>query len=132
MEGETEVTSTPGFGSTFAFTARFGHGVAPGKPGHSLPSFLAGMHVLIADDNPTAQEIRAQSLENFNFRVDFVSNGAEAVDAVQRNDATNPYRIVIIDWKMPGLDGLESQSAHQGQRYTPLATRHRHDHRLRL
>jgi two-component system sensor histidine kinase/response regulator len=108
MAGEIEVTSTPGVGSTFAFTARFGHGVAPGKPGHSLPSFLAGMHVLIADDNPAAREIRTQSLENFNARVDFVSNGAEAVNAVQRNDAADPYRIVIIDWKMPGMDGLEA------------------------
>lgn len=108
MGGEIWVTSAPGAGSTFAFTARFGHGVATKKLGYSLPAFLAGMHVLIADDNPAAREIRAQSLAPFNFRVDVVSTGSEAVDAVLRHDAADPYRIVLMDWKMSGLDGLEA------------------------
>ncbi|MBI2308483.1 MAG: response regulator [Rhodocyclales bacterium] len=108
MNGEIGVTSSPGAGSTFAFTARFGHGLATQQPGHSLPSFLAGMHVLIADDNQEAREIRAQSLAAFNFRIDFVGTGSEAVDAVLRHDAADPYRIVLMDWKMPGVDGLEA------------------------
>lgn len=107
MGGTIWVTSSPGVGSTFAFTARFNHGVVIEEPRHSIPIFLAGMHVLIAADNPAAQEVRAQSLAAFNFRIDFASSGTETIDAVLLHDATDPYRIVLIDWKVPD-DGLDA------------------------
>lgn len=107
MGGSISVISYPNIGSTFSFTARFVRGAEHHNANHALPTFLAGMHVLIADDNEAACEIRLQSLAAFNFRIDVVRSGPDVIEAVQRNDATDPYRILITDWRMPLMDGLE-------------------------
>ena len=64
--------------------------------------------MLVVDDNPTACEILQEPLSALASRVDVVSSGKDAITAVQAHDATAPYDIVFMDWRMPGMDGLQA------------------------
>jgi PAS domain S-box-containing protein len=107
MGGSIWVNSEAGVGSTFSFTALFGVGAAPARR-RVVPEGLNGARVLVADDNPSARELLTEMLADLPFVVDQVASGAEAVAAVRQSAADNPYRIVFMDWKMPGLSGIEA------------------------
>jgi two-component system sensor histidine kinase/response regulator len=64
--------------------------------------------VLIVDDNPTAREILQEPLSGIAARVDAVASGREAIDAIRRCDGSEPYDVVFMDWRMPGMDGLQA------------------------
>ncbi|MBI2308466.1 MAG: response regulator [Rhodocyclales bacterium] len=109
MGGEIGVTSAPGKGSTFSFSARFERGDgAVGKKRKVLPSHLDGMRVLVADDNAAARDVLLRLLESFGLHVDAVASGHAAVAAVAAAGAKDPYRVAFIDWRMPGLDGIDT------------------------
>ena len=107
MGGEIWVDSTYGAGSTFVFTAWLGIGSSQPERKRFVPD-LSDIRALIVDDNPLAREITSEVLKTFAFRVDSVSSGEEAIRELSDADAQDPYRIVLIDWHMPGLDGLEA------------------------
>jgi CheY-like chemotaxis protein/HPt (histidine-containing phosphotransfer) domain-containing protein len=60
--------------------------------------------ILLAEDNPTNQELALSIIGQWGHRIDVVSNGADAVDAVCRKD----YDIVLMDVQMPVMDGVEA------------------------
>jgi two-component system sensor histidine kinase/response regulator len=107
MEGNISVDSAYGHGSTFCFTASFGVGSAERRQ-KALPPGLTGARVLVVDDNAMGREILTHMLRQFSFRVESVSSGNEAVQELANADAQDPYRLVLMDWQMPGLDGLET------------------------
>ena len=107
MGGEIGVESEAGKGSTFFFSAHFGIGPEPVRRGpRALPEELADLRVLIVDDNPTSRIILARYLESFGFTTGEVASGEEAISELER--AEHPYKLVLMDWKMPGLNGIES------------------------
>ena len=112
MEGEIWVESAKGAGSVFHFTVWLG--VASVAPAASpvWPLALNGLRALVVDDNPVAREIMSGALEGLACEVALVGSGAEALSAVQAAEAqASPYQIVFMDWKMPGISGVEAAKA---------------------
>ncbi|MEG3639601.1 response regulator [Magnetococcus sp. PR-3] len=108
MGGEVWVESEQGVGSTFQFTARF---VIQANPKPRLivkEEELTGLRVLVVDDNATAREILSTMAVSFGMEVDVVSNGSQALTETAVMDEKGiPYHIILMDWQMPGMDGVE-------------------------
>ncbi|MEO5362650.1 MAG: response regulator [Magnetococcus sp. DMHC-8] len=107
MDGEIGVESVPGQGSTFWFTVWLGWRVA--RPDEQLPVFqdMAQLRLLVVDDNQTALDILATLARSLGCRVVTAHDGQSAVTIVQQAAADrDPIRIVLVDWQMPGMDGI--------------------------
>jgi PAS domain S-box-containing protein len=107
MGGEIWAESSYGAGSTFLFTAWFGIGSAEAERRHLIPD-LTGIRALVVDDNALACEILTDALKAFLLRVESVSSGEAALRELAAADSRNPYQVVLMDWHMPGMDGLEA------------------------
>ena len=108
MGGEIGVKSQPGKGSEFFFTARFGVGDAPVQrtvPGTDLRS----LRILVIDDSANSREILADLLGSLGFAATLASSPLAGLAEAERADADGePFDLVLVDWKMPGLDGFET------------------------
>jgi two-component system sensor histidine kinase/response regulator len=108
MGGEIWVESEPGRGSTFSFTANFGLGKEKAKKQYKPASELHGMKVLVVDDNSTSRDILQEMLESFTFEVTVAASGPEGITELENANEDKPFELVIMDWKMPGMDGIEA------------------------
>jgi two-component system sensor histidine kinase/response regulator len=108
MGGEIEVESAPGVGSTFRFTAVFGVAGESPVARRVAPPDLRGLKTLVVDDNPSSREILEGILESFSFDVTQAASGREALEEISRTDADDGYGLVVMDWKMPGMDGIDA------------------------
>src|SRR5450830_25201 len=107
MDGRIWVESEVGRGSTFHCHARFGlqQNVKPRRMFHA--DELLGMRVLVVDDNTMAREILSTMARNFDLEVDVASSGAQGVEMVMQAERKSlPYNLMLMDWKMPGMDGV--------------------------
>ncbi len=106
MGGELEVRSEPGKGSTFSFSLALPY--RPVRHAWDDPDPAGAERLLVVDDCEAARTILQDILIRFGFRVDAVASGQEALDCLVRAaQADTPYSLVLLDWKMPGMNGME-------------------------
>jgi signal transduction histidine kinase/DNA-binding response OmpR family regulator/HPt (histidine-containing phosphotransfer) domain-containing protein len=108
MGGEIWVESEPGRGSTFSFTANFGLGKEKAKKHFKPAPDLMGMKVLVVDDNASSRDILQEMLESFSFDVTVAASGPEGITELESSEDDKPFELVVMDWKMPGMDGIEA------------------------
>jgi len=109
LHGQVTVESEPGKGSTFSFTAQFKirPGCATLAPAAANEE-LAGMRILVVDDTAVNRMILREALTSRGVLVTCVESGQAALDEIDRAAAGgNPYRAVLLDCRMPGMDGIE-------------------------
>ncbi|NML26720.1 response regulator [Zoogloea dura] len=109
MGGEISALSAPGLGSEFRFTALFELADASADaPGRTQPD-IRGLRVLVVDDSARAREIALHVLAGLGVKGDALASGAEALSCLDRAArGEQPYDAVLMDWRMPEMDGLET------------------------
>jgi two-component system, sensor histidine kinase and response regulator len=108
MGGELWVESATGKGSKFIFTADFGSGKQIRKELLVPSPDMRGMRVLVVDDNATSREILMGILKAFSFEVSLAASGEEGLRELEDASGKRPYDLVLMDWKMPGMNGIEA------------------------
>ncbi|CAK0781023.1 two-component system, sensor histidine kinase and response regulator [Gammaproteobacteria bacterium] len=109
MGGDVVVESVPNQGSRFCFS------VVLGLPGETtekrfvLPERLVDGRLLVVDDNATARAVIVELLAGFSLHGEAVADGNAALRELARVRAGEqpPFSAVLLDWRMPSLDGIE-------------------------
>ena len=104
LGGEVSFSSIPGEGSTFTLTIAAPPAVAPCAVEAEADDLLAGLKVLVVEDNPTNQLVARRILEQLGAIVSLADDGAAGVEAA----SLGGFDLILMDVQMPGMDGLEA------------------------
>ena len=108
MGGEIGARPRAGGGSVFTFTARLPAVSGRGESLQRAGASLAGLRALVVDDNRTNRTILEHYLAAWGLRCRSAGHAREALEALeQAARAGRPYRLAVLDYRMPGCDGVE-------------------------
>jgi len=110
MDGGVGVESEEGVGSTFWFTVSLKTQVKANLFDDLPHDFFSGLRVLVVDDNASAREVLRGYLEHWGCRVDEATKGEEALSRMRRAAGNDSYALVLVDLRMPGIDGWQLAS----------------------
>ena len=106
MDGEMDVESAEGQGSTFWFTVSFGRSEERCPPACHPPAEIQAQRILVVDDHEANRRVLSLLLDSWGCRHDEAVDAETALsmlrDAVREGD---PFRIAVLDMRMPGMDG---------------------------
>ena len=109
MNGSIDVQSRKGEGSTFTVTVTLADAIRSETEKDAPQIRPEDMTVLIVDDDPIACEHAKLVLEKAGIASETASSGADAVEMVRLRHARRaPYNLILVDWKMPEMDGVET------------------------
>jgi signal transduction histidine kinase/CheY-like chemotaxis protein len=105
MNGTIRVDSTPGEGSRFYFTIEVPVGSATSNVELDPDVDWQQIPMLVVDDDPTILDYFKELTGKYHLRCDTAINGSSALQLLRQNPSL--YQVLFIDWRMPGMDGLE-------------------------
>ena len=114
MGGGIKLTSIYGKGSTFSFNAKFKIAKEK-KEKRAVSKLIKGQRALVVDDLEISRTIVSEMLKSFDINVTSSKSAQEALEKIE--DALNrdkPFDIILLDWKMPGLSGVEAAKKIKG------------------
>lgn len=115
MGGHLSAESAVGVGSRFTFTVTLGRGLAHERPEEGLSVRLEGLRVLVVDDNQTNRTILTRVLESWMMAAVAVDGPTAAIREVNRaHDEDRDFQLILLDYAMPAMDGLELARALRG------------------
>ncbi|WP_425995070.1 PAS domain S-box protein [Caulobacter sp. DWR1-3-2b1] len=104
LGGEVEFQSEPGVGSRFTLTIAASASSAPLAVEQASDDILAGLRILLVEDNPTNQLVASRILEQLGAVVHKADDGLSGIEATR----DGAFDLVLMDIQMPGIDGLEA------------------------
>ena len=108
MRGRIWAESIVGEGSTFHCAVRLGIKCGATMPYLPRSIDLHGLRSLAVDDHPINRKILVETLSSWNAQVTAVGDGQQAVAALrQASESSHPYGLLLIDCRMPGMDGFQ-------------------------
>ena len=109
MNGHIEVESVKGEGTTFVVSVTLDEAAHADAKYTDLEIHPGEMTVLVIDDDPVACEHARLVLEKVGIAAEIAASGAEAVEMVKlRHARREPYNLILVDWQMPEMDGVET------------------------
>lgn len=108
MGGSITVSSEVGVGSEFKFDVVIGVQEKQLERATLESNKISTIKVLVTDDNETSRNILTGILQSFGFQVDQADSGESAIALLERNNIDDPYHLVLMDWNMPSMDGVDT------------------------
>ena len=109
MNGEIWVVSEKGIGTEFIFTAKLRVSENTLEPTAVPPNLLQGLRALVVDDNAAARDVLSSMLTSLDIEVKTAIDGPTAIALLEQAvQQSHPYDVVLLDWMMPGIDGIET------------------------